>query len=323
MKSDPKVILKSAISEVDKNVPIDHKENVPIAREYVRSKQVQELAVEKYRKNGRGITFNDLISRGISKNKRQAQRKLKNCLRKGVLFTIQGHKPQQYYPTCIKSQILERKNVPIDPTGVCYQYQYQYHNNTSSLIADILPLLPPAPSYIHNMHFKLKVSPECYIQLNLPQYNINNKGKHQYENIATAHVDYTFYPSGTVDVTVKCSSNPFKLENDTDLTRLTAFLEQLRDRLIRLLADKKETLVPDITEWYLRELDLNKDIEVSDSLHIAPKIQVKHLNDVFRIYIKSMGEHAVYRVEKSMHPPSEKSAIEAISDIFYSNGGKQ
>jgi hypothetical protein len=174
------------------------------------------------------------------------------------------------------------------------------------------------------MHFKLEVTPECYIQLNLPQYNSKNKGKHQYENVAGAHVDYTFYPKGTVDIAVKCSSNPLKLENDTDLARLIAFLGRLRDRLIVLLADKEERIVPDLTEWYLTELDINKDIEVSPSLHIAvPKIQVKHFNDVFRIYIKSMGEHTVCRVEKSMHPPSQKPAIEAINGIFNSAVSKQ
>jgi hypothetical protein len=173
------------------------------------------------------------------------------------------------------------------------------------------------------MHFKLNISPQCYIQLNLPQYSSKNKGKHQYENIADAHVDYTFYPRGTVDVAVKCSSHPLKLEDDTDLARLIAFLGQLRDRLVTLLVDKKERLVPDITHWYITELDINKDIVVSDSVHIVPKIQVKHLNDLFRIYIKSMGEHTVCRVEKSMHPPSQKSAIEVINDIFNQVGKQQ
>src|SRR5919197_1885604 len=128
--------------------------------------------------------------------------------------------------------------------------------------------------------------------------------------------------AGTVDVTVKCSRDPLQLGNDTDLTRLIAFLGQLRDRLILLLADKKERLVPDITQWYLTELDINKDIDVSNSVHIAvPKIQVKHFNDLFRIYIKPMGESTVCRVEKSMRPPSGKSAIEVIKDIFNSAGG--
>jgi ribonuclease HI len=57
-----------------------------------------------------------------------------------------------------------------------------------------------------------------------------------------------------VDIAVKCSSNPLKLENNTDLARLIAFLGRLRDRLIVLLADKEERIVPDLTEWYLTEL---------------------------------------------------------------------
>ncbi len=106
--------------------------------------------------------------------------------------------------------------------------------------AYILPLLPSAPSYIHNLHFKLELTPECYVQLNLHQYNINNKGKHHYENIGSVAVDYTFYSNGTVDVAAKCSSDPFRLSNDTELARLIAFFGQLRDRLILLLADIKE-----------------------------------------------------------------------------------
>jgi hypothetical protein len=173
------------------------------------------------------------------------------------------------------------------------------------------------------MHFKLNIPPQCYIQLNLPQYSSKNKGKHQYENTSSAHADYTFYPNRTVDIAVKCSSSPLKLEDDTDLAQLIAFLGQLRDRLVILLVDKKERLVPDITRWYITELDINKDIVVSDSVHIVPKIQVKHLNELFRIYIKSMGEHTVCRVEKSMHPPSQKSAIEVINDIFNQVGKQQ
>jgi hypothetical protein len=149
MKSNSKAILDMA--EIDKNVPIDHKQNVPIAREYVRSNEVQELAVEKYRKNGRGITFNDLISRGIAKTRRQAQRKLKNSLNNKVLFTIQHHKPQQYYPTCIKSHILERKNVPIDPRGTAAVLSsaqryiiFFYHC--------IYTLVTPINSIIHPQH---------------------------------------------------------------------------------------------------------------------------------------------------------------------------
>ena len=68
-------------------------------------------------------------------------------------------------------------------------------------------------------------------------------------------------------------------------------------------------------EWYLTECDINRDIKVSDSLHYTGiKIQVKHFDHLFRIYIKSMGKDTVCRVEEEKH--ADKTAIEAINEIF-------
>ena len=47
--------------------------------------------------------------------------------------------------------------------------------------------------------------------------------------------------------------------------------------------------------------DINKDVIVSDMLQLtAINIQLKDANRVFRLYIKSLGDKAVYRVEKSV-----------------------
>ena len=68
-------------------------------------------------------------------------------------------------------------------------------------------------------------------------------------------------------------------------------------------------------DWHITEADINKDIKVSDLFHFsAIKIQVKHLDHLFRIYIKSMGKDTVCRVEENKHP--KKPAIEFISNIF-------
>jgi hypothetical protein len=54
---------------------------------------------------------------------------------------------------------------------------------------------------------------------------------------------------------------------------------------------------------------------VSDWLHYTGiKIQVKHLDHLFRIYVKSMGRDTVCRVEEEKHP--DKTAIETINEIF-------
>lgn len=107
----------------------------------------------------------------------------------------------------------------------------------------------------------------------------------------------------------------FKLETEIDHCHILIFFGQLRDRLISFLNDPHERLVPDIMEWYLTECDISRDIKVSDWLHFTGiKIQVKHLDHFFRIYIKSMGRDTFCRVEEEKRLNSP--AIEAINEIY-------
>jgi hypothetical protein len=96
---------------------------------------------------------------------------------------------------------------------------------------------------------------------------------------------------------------------------LQHFFGQIRAGLISLLNDKHERIVPDILEWELTECDINKDIKVTDLLHFTSiKIQVKHLDHLFRIYIKAMGKDTVRRVEENKQP--KKPPLEFINDVF-------
>src|SRR5919198_6736660 len=127
-------------NSLSNNVPLASSKNVPIAelghsvirRRYILQREIIEVAIEKYRISGYGITFEDLTNRFPIK-KPQAQRSLKHFHAKGFLFTaedlisqgfdlIQNTNPQRYFPACIKADIIEdlkyRKNVPVQPTGV-------------------------------------------------------------------------------------------------------------------------------------------------------------------------------------------------------------
>jgi hypothetical protein len=99
---------------------------------YILKDIVEKIAIEKYRKNGLGVTFED-IGREFSINKTKAQRKLKYFHKRDILFTandlimkgitvLQNKSPQQYFPTCIKAETIEdlvkRNNVLVNPTGV-------------------------------------------------------------------------------------------------------------------------------------------------------------------------------------------------------------
>jgi hypothetical protein len=164
------------------------------------------------------------------------------------------------------------------------------------------------------MHFKTKLSTECYAELDLPNYK-RNRGKYHKEIIGNTHVDYVFYSNGTVNAIINCTRNPHRLGSEEDRSRLIAFFGQLRDRLITFLMDRHERIVPSIMEWELTECDINKDIRVNDFFHFtAIKIQVKHLDHLFRIYIKAIGKDTVCRIEETKNP--KKPAIDVINDVF-------
>ena len=68
-------------------------------------------------------------------------------------------------------------------------------------------------------------------------------------------------------------------------------------------------------QWELTQCDLNKDIKVSDWFQFTGlKIQVKHLDHLFRIYIKSIGKDTVCRIEESCN--ANRPVIQAISEVF-------
>jgi hypothetical protein len=296
-------------------------------RRYIKVKDIENLAVDKFNINGKGITFLDLISKRLALHKGQAKATLKRCLKENIVFTLGNYRPQRYYPTCFKSKILNThgsKILPVQPTGVPYYTKPNSKHPLASCLEPIiiqtlegyvLPMLPAAPLYIHNLHFKLTIIPQCYVELNLPRWKGNKFGKYMSEIIGTTSVTYVFYSGGTVDVHARCSNYPYKLENEADVSNLIAFFGQIRDRLITSLMDRHERIVPPIMFWELSQCDLNRDIKVTHLLHITGiKIQVKHLTHLFRIYIKSMGEDTVCRVEENIQP--NKPAVQALNEIL-------
>ena len=126
-----------------KNTPLAPIQNAPIdllghwrrsKRRYTKKQEIATLAIDKYKKDGLGITFNDLLSNGVSYHKEHAQDTLKRCLGNNVLFTMANHKPQQYYPISLKAEILRRKmskNAPVGVTGVGYSKAPLFPSNRS------------------------------------------------------------------------------------------------------------------------------------------------------------------------------------------------
>lgn len=312
------------------NVPISSGRNVPLEelghvlgrRKYIRRGNLEDLAIER---TSKGITWQD-ISDKFSCSRGEAQRKLKHLYSSGVLFTAQylidqgldlpptfrNRKPQRYYARSIKADIIEKirkelKNVPVHPTGVTHSKTPL--SNTLELqkaqsFLEVLCLLGRHPLYIHKLHLQLSVAPEYYHTSTtiaaLPETE-RNKGKQHLKRMARADVNFVVYPNGKVMISIACSNNPFKLETDEDEIILFSFLGQVRDRLLYVLNDPRERAVPSIMEWHLSECDINKDIEISDMTQLSSiDIQLKYADRVFRLYVKSLHDKAVYRCEESL-----------------------
>jgi hypothetical protein len=328
------------------NVPISSSRNVPLEelghilgrRKYIKRTTLEDLAIER---TSKGITWEDIRDK-FSCSKDEAQRKLKHLYSKRVLFTAQdlidqgldlpptfrNRNPQRYYARSKKADIIEEikkecKNVPVHPTGVTISKSPL--SNTLELqkaqsFLDVLCSLGKHTLYIHKLHLQLSVPSEYYhtaatiVTETLPQAK-KNKGKEYLERMARGDVNFIIYPNGKVMVSVACSNNPFKLETDEDEGNLFSFLGQVRDRLLYVLNDPRERAVPSIMEWHLSECDINKDIEISDMMQLSSiDIQLKYADRVFRQYVKSLHDKAVYRCEESLAFKSTP-IVEALEQI--------
>jgi hypothetical protein len=231
--------------------------------------------------------------------------------------SIVGTETQEYTTAGGKTQDCK----PLDPTGVTKNVSNtirysSYEVNRDNIIAQtlegyVLPLLPAVPLHIHNIHLKCKTiawDTDYYSELRLPSYR-QNIGKYQTLDVDNIPVNYVFYPNGTIDLYSKNSDNPFRLQTGEDCTNLITFFRRIKDNL------PHQVTVPDIEYWEFTECDINRDIRISDLLHFASvKVQIKHMDHLFRIYIKKTGNGTFCRVEETKN--FRTPAIEAINRIF-------
>jgi hypothetical protein len=80
-----------------------------------------------------------------------------------------------------------------------------------------------------------------------------------------------------------------------------SFCGQVRDRLLYHVSDIKELHIPSIMQWILKPCELNKDVEIQDNCQMTlPAIQLKYAGRIFRLYVKSLHDEALYRSEESL-----------------------
>jgi hypothetical protein len=279
-------------------------------RRYIRPLDVQKLAEDVFTSSRKGITFLDVITKGLAKHKPQAQLLLKRSRSGGFLFTFKDTRPQRYYATSINSEVMKyllSENAPIDHTGVNAKLEELRQDvRFQTLIEYVLPMLPEAPLGIHNLRLHFNTTSGYYDSLALIPLP-TNRGKRSQQPIGENMVTCIVYPNTAVDIQIACSNKPFRVESLIDVVHLVAFLGEVRAYVCNVLSDTRGRAIPRVLDWMLTECDINKDVAVSDafliaSLHIQGKVRVSDFEYVLRMYFKVMGSDTVFRTETGVAP---------------------
>ena len=236
---------------------------------------------------------------------------------------LQNTNPQQYYPRCIKAEIIEsakkKKIAPVQPTGVhrpkdsVYPLSNAIEHQKAHTFLEALVALAYAPPYIHKLLLMFHLNTEFYGELEQKEQPIN-RAKQYEENIGRRHVTYSLSPNGTVEVYIATTDTPLRIEEDEDVSDIFAFLGQVRDRFLYHVSDIKENHVPNLFNWILKQCDLNKDVEIDDIAQLTfPDIQLRSADRVFRLYVKVIKDKAYCRGEESL--ALNQALYEALDNI--------
>lgn len=283
-----------------------------ISKSYIRT-----LAIEKYYACGNGIQYRDVME-SFQVGKNQAQRTLKyfhhkvlftaSDLKSEDLYLLQNKNPQQYFPICKKAEIIEKlkkrnganNNLEFQPLSTRFNSRELdlLEEKKAHTFLDLLLLLPYFPIHIHKVQLKFHISRGFYAAT---QEIAGNKkiGTHE-EIIGRRHIRYILSLNGTVQIFIRSNDVPFRLESELDESMMFSFIGQVKDRLLYVLEDPKELVVPPVTDWILTQCDVNKDIEIDNNAQLTLRdIQLKQADRVFREYVKIMQGKAYCRIEES------------------------
>lgn len=297
---------KSVPMQKEKSVPSQEFDHIPQPRRgYVKLKEAEAFVQGRFDEKKDGTDFENLVAEyGI--RKARAQRILKRGVHRNSFFTHGRSNPQKYYPESRHFDVIEylkKKNVPIDTTGTHHSNaplsnQLEFEKANSFL--EVLIGFRMRPLFMHKIQVETKVDKDSYNIVKVTPFK-GNLGRSLMDMIEDRQVQFTYYKNQKVSIYVECSKRPFKLETLEDLTILYSFFGQVRDRLELFSSDPHGRIVPNITEWILKQCDFNKDIPVTDKLQVTlPDIQLKTAFETFRIYVKTLAGQAYGRVEASL-----------------------
>jgi hypothetical protein len=283
-----------------------------------RARELALLAASFHLHERRGITVGDLEKLRLGKD--NAEMKLFLSKKNNLLVphkTLRKGKQKQYFlPNYIhtidaKANHKKKEIIPDE-----------------DLVIRLLQVLSSRKYTYHDIHMETSLNyRDDYSSINWPVLSGYNKQKVKTFNLESLRkCSITVSPTGTVNIAFECTLHPYKLHTPSDLV---AFFGSCGLALGELQggANNKINLVPSISEWYLTQLDYNKDIPSGDPtvLSWAPvngRLRIEYLGVVFQIYPKGMPELGeCIRIEGHYRTNKKERLVDKIGDIVGGGGG--
>lgn len=193
-----------------------------------------------------------------------------------------------------------------------------------SLESDVLPFLNGEALYIHRLGFELSLRDDYDVYPSLTGHSrITAKKAKVYECPVDGHmVQFLLYPSSKVMVYAETSKHPHRLSTEADHSELIGFIGAIRQKLKDIVASTHSDIVPPLSDWIIVSSDLNLDVAAPSALHLSNnRLQVKHYDHLFRLYVKSLGGRTVRRIEQAEQP--RRQILDYVQERFTMEGMNQ
>ena len=259
----------------------------------------------------RGITVGDLTRLGDETD--NAERKIYLCKEAGLLLpheTLKIGKQSQYFLSNYKYIIDEkgREDTEIQPDN--------------DLILQLLQIISNRKYHSHDIHIQTILNyKEDYnlIPWNIPSYKNKQKVK-AFKLEPRRKYSITVSPTGTVDISIECTLQPYKFHTPSDLVIFLGACGEVA-RELKVATCDRTNVVPAISDWWFTQLEFNKDIstdspELVSWTPVNGRLKLKYLGALFQIYPKGLPELGdCARFENRLTTKKKVRMIDTLADI--------
>ena len=181
----------------------------------------------------------------------------------------------------------------------------------------------------HHINIKSNLKDnDDYSRLNWTVQSRENKGKVFELRISRYRsCKIIVYPNGTVNMILKCTSDPIYLGRVEDMTNFISICGELLN-VLKAETSNSEPLVNDVANWKLTQFDGAFDVPIESNVHASGNkqtekgllswknfgsIRVKYLGQLYQLYSKNvLHKGKVFRLEKRFSFANNKPTIDSL-----------